>query len=124
MGMKKKTRVVKQETKQNTEISGTTMENDKASILDGILDILLLTSKKGPSKLGEKEERKLINSSDNNLSCDQCNKSFRQRTNLQIHKKIHLGLKPFKCKHCDKEFSQKSNMKVHEQRRHRKEGQR
>ena len=115
---KKNTRMVRQEAKHNVETPEVTIENNKTNILDGILDILSLTSKEEAPKLGDKEERKLKKSS-NDLSCDQCNKSFKQRANLNTHNKnIHLGLKPFKCKYCDKEFSQKSNMKVHEQRRH------
>ncbi|KAJ4331903.1 DNA-binding transcription factor [Didymella glomerata] len=47
-----------------------------------------------------------------------CNKSFHQRTHLEIHVRAHTGAKPFVCKvpSCGQRFSQLGNLKTHERR--------
>lgn len=46
--------------------------------------------------------------------CDQCDKSFGQKSKLNVHiKTVHLKQKEFNCKYCDKSFGQKCNLKVH-----------
>jgi uncharacterized Zn-finger protein len=44
-----------------------------------------------------------------------CNKSFYQKTHLEIHTRAHTGVKPFVCKEpsCGQRFSQLGNLKVH-----------
>jgi len=48
-----------------------------------------------------------------------CDKAFRQKTHLDIHARVHTGIKPFFCKEpdCGQRFSQLGNLKTH-QRRH------
>jgi hypothetical protein len=48
-----------------------------------------------------------------------CDKAFRQKTHLDIHARVHTGIKPFLCKepNCGQRFSQLGNLKTH-QRRH------
>jgi uncharacterized Zn-finger protein len=48
-----------------------------------------------------------------------CDKAFRQKTHLDIHARVHTGIKPFICKEpaCGQRFSQLGNLKTH-QRRH------
>jgi uncharacterized Zn-finger protein len=48
-----------------------------------------------------------------------CDKAFRQKTHLDIHARVHTGIKPFFCKepNCGQRFSQLGNLKTH-QRRH------
>ncbi|KAF2254006.1 zinc finger protein-like protein OZF [Trematosphaeria pertusa] len=47
-----------------------------------------------------------------------CNKSFYQKTHLEIHTRAHTGVKPFLCKEpsCGQRFSQLGNLKTHERR--------
>ncbi|KAF1939328.1 zinc finger protein OZF [Clathrospora elynae] len=47
-----------------------------------------------------------------------CNKSFYQKTHLEIHIRAHTGAKPFNCKApgCGQFFSQLGNLKTHERR--------
>jgi uncharacterized Zn-finger protein len=47
-----------------------------------------------------------------------CNKSFFQKTHLEIHTRAHTGDKPFLCKDpsCGQRFSQLGNLKTHERR--------
>ncbi|KAH5493108.1 hypothetical protein HBI42_070250 [Parastagonospora nodorum] len=47
-----------------------------------------------------------------------CNKSFFQKTHLEIHIRAHTGAKPFECKApgCGQRFSQLGNLKTHERR--------
>lgn len=47
-----------------------------------------------------------------------CNKSFYQKTHLEIHIRAHTGAKPFNCKApgCGQSFSQLGNLKTHERR--------
>ncbi|KAH7074421.1 zinc finger protein-like protein OZF [Paraphoma chrysanthemicola] len=47
-----------------------------------------------------------------------CNKSFYQKTHLEIHIRAHTGAKPFECKApgCGQRFSQLGNLKTHERR--------
>jgi uncharacterized Zn-finger protein len=47
-------------------------------------------------------------------SMPNCNKSFYQKTHLEIHTRAHTGVKPFLCKEpsCGQRFSQLGNLKV------------
>ncbi|KAI9661628.1 MAG: hypothetical protein M1821_008866 [Bathelium mastoideum] len=47
-----------------------------------------------------------------------CDKSFYQKTHLEIHIRAHTGVKPFLCKEpsCGQRFSQLGNLKTHERR--------
>lgn len=47
-------------------------------------------------------------------SMPNCNKSFYQKTHLEIHTRAHTGVKPFICKEpaCGQRFSQLGNLKV------------
>jgi hypothetical protein len=48
------------------------------------------------------------------FNCDQCEKSFGHKSNLNKHvKTVHLKQKNFKCEHCEKSFGQKGHLKVH-----------
>ena len=39
---------------------------------------------------------------------------FKSKQYLTKHKKLYLGIKPFKCKTCEKFFSRKAHLQRHE----------
>lgn len=45
--------------------------------------------------------------------CDQCGKAFGQRSHLIGHQRVHTGVKPYKCKECGKGFSGRSGLVQH-----------
>ncbi|ENN72145.1 hypothetical protein YQE_11202, partial [Dendroctonus ponderosae] len=42
--------------------------------------------------------------------CDQCDKAFIKKCDLQRHQCVHTGEKPFACSYCDKRFSTKVHL--------------
>ncbi|KAF8273164.1 hypothetical protein EI94DRAFT_55075 [Lactarius quietus] len=42
-----------------------------------------------------------------------CGKAFAIAGALTIHRRTHMGLKPFKCKYCERAFSESSNLSKH-----------
>uniref|UniRef100_A0A3Q2CBP3 C2H2-type domain-containing protein n=1 Tax=Cyprinodon variegatus TaxID=28743 RepID=A0A3Q2CBP3_CYPVA len=47
------------------------------------------------------------------FSCDDCGKIFDRKQNLEIHRQIHTGHKPYGCDMCVKRFGHKANLKAH-----------
>jgi DNA-directed RNA polymerase subunit RPC12/RpoP len=45
--------------------------------------------------------------------CLICSKSFRARSNLDVHMKIHNGIKDYVCNVCGREFIVKNDLKRH-----------
>lgn len=46
-------------------------------------------------------------------TCKVCGKQFLRLGGLNRHKKIHLGIKPFKCEKCNKTFQEKLALTRH-----------
>ncbi|XP_067414452.1 zinc finger protein 84-like [Emydura macquarii macquarii] len=47
-------------------------------------------------------------------ACPDCEKSFKDRTALIIHQRIHTGEKPFACTECGRSFTQKQHLTTHQ----------
>ena len=65
------------------------------------------------SELGLKQHLRYKHMEDTLIKCNRCNKSFSNRTTLDIHKRIHTGEKPYKCCFCDRSFAQGGNLNKH-----------
>ena len=49
------------------------------------------------------------------FSCDICEKSFADKSNLRAHVQTHSNTKPFVCTRCNKAFALKSYLYKHEE---------
>ena len=47
------------------------------------------------------------------FSCDVCGRAFLRKSSIQVHKRIHTGVKPYQCNECSKAFREKKNLIFH-----------
>lgn len=67
------------------------------------------------------KDHKRIHANEKPFKCNVCDKSFRIKTHMKLHMKIHTQKKPkYKCSFCHCKFRTESYLKVHE--RHHREG--
>ena len=129
-------KIKKEQTERFQETKTSTLENRGSGILEKILETLSSNSniRSTDDQMQDIEDGKsndVVHSktllsnhptnyhNKNRFSCDQCRKTFGHAGNLQRHKKLHSGIKPYKCDFCDLSFTQMAHLKNHQQRRHK-----
>lgn len=56
---------------------------------------------------------KNVNHVSKKYECDLCRRKFTQLRDMERHRRIHTGERPFTCDICNKSFSRKDNLKSH-----------
>ncbi|XP_042186510.1 zinc finger protein 214-like [Oncorhynchus tshawytscha] len=75
---------------------------------------LCMFCNKGFSCLQKVEIHQRVHTGVKPFSCTQCHMSFAQAGNLKIHQRVHTGVKPFSCTQCHMHFSHSSSLKRHQ----------
>uniref|UniRef100_A0A1I8M2W6 Uncharacterized protein n=1 Tax=Musca domestica TaxID=7370 RepID=A0A1I8M2W6_MUSDO len=80
-----------------------------ANYMDVDYDRVTATS----SSIGKVKTTTTIQRKVHRFYCQQCDRDFSTKTNLNRHMQSHEGKKPHVCPHCSKSFTQKSTLKQH-----------
>ncbi|XP_041699092.2 zinc finger protein 879-like [Coregonus clupeaformis] len=75
---------------------------------------LCMFCNKGFSCLQKVEIHQRVHTGVKPFSCTQCHMRFAQAGNLKIHQRVHTGVKPFSCTQCHMHFSHSSSLKRHQ----------
>nr|XP_024003208.1 zinc finger protein 32-like [Salvelinus alpinus] len=62
----------------------------------------------------QREDATSGNSKEKRFLCMFCNKAFSCPHNVEIHQRVHTGVKPFSCTRCHMRFAQAGNLKRHQ----------
>eukprot|EP00063_Salmo_salar_P075687 XP_014050522.1 PREDICTED: zinc finger and BTB domain-containing protein 17-like isoform X1 [Salmo salar] len=75
---------------------------------------LCMFCKKGFSCLQKVEVHQRIHTGVKPFSCTQCHMRFAQAGTLKRHQRVHTGVKPFSCTQCHMRFAQAGDLKRHQ----------
>ncbi|XP_074802697.1 uncharacterized protein LOC141983442 isoform X1 [Natator depressus] len=73
-----------------------------------------LSRRKQRTQAGDPQGRRTGRVLERPHACPDCEKSFKDKTALIIHQRIHTGEKPFPCAECGKRFTQKQHLTTHQ----------
>ncbi|XP_038856187.1 zinc finger protein 585A-like [Salvelinus namaycush] len=74
---------------------------------------LCMFCNKGFSCLQKVEIHQRVHTGVKPYSCTQCHMRFAQARDLKRHQRVHTGEKPYSCPQCEKRFSRQDNLKIH-----------
>ncbi|XP_053293838.1 myoneurin [Pleuronectes platessa] len=90
---------------QLSESSNSAFEYEDADMMN----FTLYRDPSGPSQAGQPSS----DCSGKRFICSICSKTYATSQNLEVHMRIHTGVRPFICSQCGKRFTQSAHLKSH-----------